>query len=51
MIGLAQKNVAHQYEDGSDSLKDSSEEREKIMAAGIAASREGSMASVRVKSK
>ena len=43
MIGLAQQNVAHQYEDNSDSLKDSSEEREKIMAAGLAASREGSM--------
>ena len=43
--------MAHQYDDNSDSLKDSSEERERIMAAGLAASREGSMGSVRAKSR
>ena len=41
--------MAHQYDDKSDSLKDSSEERERIMAAGLAASREGSVGSVRAK--
>ena len=30
MIGLAQQNYAHEYNDDSDSLKDSSEERTKL---------------------
>ena len=30
MIGLAQQNYAHEYNDDSDSLKDSSEERIKL---------------------
>lgn len=31
MIGLAQQNYAHEYNDDSDSLKDSSEERAQIL--------------------